>query len=160
MDLRQVRGILREIFRDLESELSRHHPTCELSGRCCKFKEYDHTLFLSAPEAELLLADAPPAARELDDGATCPWQDEKGRCTAREARPLGCRVFYCDPRFDAVGPDISEKFIRRLKQSVESLAWPWDYAPLHHHLARARDEGRLSSVDNVNRNEVGDETGR
>ncbi len=146
MDLRQIREILGAIYRDLDSELSRHQPACELSGRCCKFKEYEHTLFLSAPEAELLLADAPPPVRELDDGATCPWQDDRGRCTAREARPLGCRVFFCDPRFEAVGPDIAEEFIRRLKKAVESRAWPWDYAPLHRHLARARDEGRLESL--------------
>ena len=38
--------------------------------------------------------------RPLDQGATCPWQDSRGHCTAREARPLGCRVYYCDPAFE------------------------------------------------------------
>ncbi len=30
----------------------------------------------------VLIADAPHPVRPLDQGATCPWQDGHGRCTA------------------------------------------------------------------------------
>jgi hypothetical protein len=141
--LPQIRAELQRLYRELDQAVARHHPVCALSGRCCKFKEYDHTLFLSAPEALLLVADSPLPARELDAGETCPWQDERGHCTAREARPLGCRIFYCDPGFESTAPEIAETFISRLKRLTDTHHWPWNYAPLHQHLHQARAEGRL-----------------
>jgi hypothetical protein len=134
-DLDQLRELLSGLYRELDQAIAGHGPVCELSGRCCRFKEHGHTLFLSAPEAALLLADAPDPVRELDDGETCPWQDHQGRCTAREARPMGCRVYYCDPRYQEVAPRLSEEFLRRLNEMVTQQNWPWNYAPLHHHLA-------------------------
>src|SRR3954452_19573866 len=95
----RIRAALHALYAALDEEVARLGPVCRLSGRCCRFAEYDHTLFVSAPEMAVLLADAPPPSRPLDDGETCPWQDTKGRCTAREARPLGCRVYYCDPTY-------------------------------------------------------------
>ena len=137
------RAPLRALYADLDAAVASRGPVCRLSGRCCRFTEYDHTLFLSVPEAELLLADAPPPARPLDPGATCPWQDARGRCTAREARPLGCRVYYCDPAFAPHAPELSEAYIGRLKRLADEHGWPWGYAPLHHHLRRAEAEGRF-----------------
>ena len=67
-----------------------------------------------AAEAALLVADAPPPARPLDDGATCPWQDGAGRCTARGARPLGCRVYFCDPSYEGQAEPLTEEFLGRL----------------------------------------------
>ncbi len=140
-----VRAPLHAIYADLDAEVARMAPVCQLSGRCCRFEEYGHTLFLSGPEAALLLAEAPPPSRSLDDGASCPWQDASGLCTAREARPLGCRVYFCDPAFQADAPGLSEVYLGRLKRLVDDLGLGWNYAPLHHHLRRAEAEGRFSS---------------
>ena len=85
----------------------------------------------------LLLADAPQPVRPLDDGATCPWQDAQGRCTAREARPLGCRVYFCDPSYEPTAPELTEQFLGPLKQLADEHGWPWNYAPLHQHLHQA-----------------------
>jgi hypothetical protein len=141
-----LRSELGALYRELDQEIANHHPVCELSGRCCRFKDYDHTLFLSTPEAALLLADAPPPVRPLDEGETCPWQDARGRCGARQARPLGCRVFFCDPGFTSAGPQIAEVFITKLKRLAERHGWPWNYARLHDHLEQARAEGRFGKV--------------
>jgi hypothetical protein len=141
---------LRRLYAELDAAVARLGPVCLLSGRCCRFSEYGHTLFLSAPEAALLLAEAPPPSRALDDGSTCPWQDSQGRCTAREARPLGCRVYYCDPTYQAHAPLLSEQFITRLKQLADAYELPWDYAPLHRHLELARNEGRFPPPAFVN----------
>ena len=132
------------LYAEIDAEVRRLGPKCDLSGRCCRFEEYGHTLFLSAPEAALLVADAPTPSRPLDDGATCPWQDDRGRCTAREARPIGCRVYFCDPTYEDQAPAVSEAFIARLKALVEDLGLPWNYAPLHRHLRDERDAGRLA----------------
>jgi hypothetical protein len=139
----RLRGPLTTLYAALDAAVAAFGPVCELSGRCCRFAEFDHTLFLSSVEAELLLADAPAPARALDDGATCPWQDAAGRCTARGARPLGCRVFFCDPAYLPHAAGLSEEFLGRLKRLVEDLGLPWDYAPLHRHLHAAAAAGRL-----------------
>ncbi len=125
---------LEALYSQLDAEVARHAPVCRISGRCCRFREYGHTLFLSAPECAYLLSRAPKPSRPLDDGETCPWQDEQGRCTAREARPLGCRVYFCDPVYEGAAPVITEEFLARLKRLVDRHELPWSYAPLHRHL--------------------------
>ena len=82
MNENEAREELRRVYEELDAEIVRLAPRCELSGRCCRFKEYDHTLFLSTIEADFLLSESSFPARPLDDGATCPWQDASGRCTA------------------------------------------------------------------------------
>lgn len=144
--LERLRGALRAIYDDLGAELARLGPTCHLSGRCCRFEEFGHTLFVSGLEMAVLLADAPVPCRPLDDGRTCPWQDAAGRCTAREARPLGCRVYFCDPSYEAVAPEVSERFIGRLKRVADEFGLPWHYAPLHRHLREAAADGRFRDV--------------
>ena len=147
LDVGRFREALRGVYAGLDDDVARLAPTCQVSGRCCRFEEYGHTLFVSAPEFALLLADAPPPPRPLDEGATCPWQDDRGRCSAREARPMGCRVYFCDPNYQEHAPEIAEAGIRRLKRLVDELDLPWDYAPLHRHLRRARDDGRFPAYD-------------
>ena len=137
-----VRQGLRRLYDDFDAEVAAHRPICALSGRCCRFEEYGHTLFVSAIEFALLAADAPAPARPPDDGQTCPWQDGRGHCTARGARPLGCRAYYCDPFYEPHAPALSEAFIGRLRHLTDSLGLPWDYAPLHRHLAAAAEAGR------------------
>lgn len=137
------RDRLSSIYRETDAAVAVLGPACALSGRCCRFHEADHALFVSAPEAALLLADAPPPSRPLDDGATCPWQSAAGLCTAREARPVGCRVYYCDAAYLPHAPAIAEAAIARLREMVDDLGLDWGYAPLHHHLRRAAEEGRF-----------------
>jgi hypothetical protein len=125
---------LRLIYDEVDAAVSSAGPICELSGRCCRFREYGHTLFLSGPEFGYLVRHAPSPVRPVDSGETCPWQDQSGRCCAREARPLGCRVYFCDPTYQDLAPVLSEQFISQLKKHAERHNLAWNYAPLHHHL--------------------------
>jgi hypothetical protein len=138
-DLDVLRREVRAIYADLARDVAEAGPVCDLSGRCCRFVEWDHTLFLSGIEAEILRADAPAPARPLDDGATCPWQDAAGRCTAREARPLGCRVYYCAPSYPERSHELSALYLGRLRHLADRLGRPWNYAPLHVHLRDGTD---------------------
>jgi hypothetical protein len=135
---------VRALYRELDAEVARLGPVCQISGRCCRFQEHGHTLFVSQPELEFLLREGPQPIRPLDDGLTCPWQDTLGRCTARQARPLGCRVYYCDPAYEPHGSELSERYIARLKRLAERYGVAWNYAPLHRHLHRAREQGALA----------------
>ncbi|MBX6313892.1 MAG: hypothetical protein IRY99_13395 [Isosphaeraceae bacterium] len=146
LDPSAFRAELQALYADLEADIARLGPVCRLSGRCCRFAEYDHTLFVSAPEFALLLAEAPPPARPLDDGATCPWQDHRGHCTARAARPLGCRVYFCEASYQKPMHALSEAYLARLKRLTEAHGLPWNYAPLHRHLHAARAAGRFPAT--------------
>jgi Fe-S-cluster containining protein len=124
----ELRHELQQLYAELEREIVQAGPVCELSGRCCRFADYGHTLFVSSLEAELLLEDGLPEGAAID-GAGCPFQ--KGKlCTARDKRPLGCRVFYCDPTYQARGQELSEEYVARLKALAERLGRDWHYAPL------------------------------
>jgi hypothetical protein len=112
-------------------------PVCVASGRCCRFKEYGHVLYISNLEAEVLLS-APPFEQPVS-ADFCPFQ--RGNvCTAREPRPLGCRVYYCDPSYQETGNVITEKYLGRLKQLALDHGLPWRYAPLHEFLAEHQSD--------------------
>jgi hypothetical protein len=143
LDPDPIRSKLKALYAELDREVAAQRPVCRLSGRCCRFREYGHTLFVSAAEFALLVADAPPPLRPIDDGDTCPWQNALGHCTARDARPIGCRVYYCDPAFEPHVGALSERFVAELKRLVDQNELPWHYAPLHHHLRAAEQAGRI-----------------
>jgi hypothetical protein len=126
-----------EMYREVDREVAAAGPVCVASGRCCRFKEYGHVLFLSNLEADVLLRGAPSYEGPVTPDF-CPFQ--KGNlCTAREPRPLGCRVYYCDPKYQEIGVAISEKYLRRLKALADAAGVPWRYAPLHHFLNHPED---------------------
>ncbi len=47
-------------------------PICQLSGRCCRFQEYGHTLFVSSLEVQFLLDHAPEPERPAGSRADLP----------------------------------------------------------------------------------------
>jgi Fe-S-cluster containining protein len=126
-----------ELYQQVDRDVAAAGPVCVASGRCCRFKEYGHVLFLSNLEAETLLAGAPSFERPVSPDF-CPFQ--KGNlCTAREPRPLGCRIYYCDPHYQETAHVLTEKYLRRLKDLAEAHGIPWRYAPLHHFLNHPED---------------------
>ena len=126
-----------ELYAAVDREVAAAGPVCVASGRCCRFKEYGHVLYLSNLEAEILREAAPPYEPPVGpDG--CPFQ--KGNlCTAREPRPLGCRVYYCDPAYQETANQLTEKYLHRLKELAVEHRVAWRYAPLHHFLNHPED---------------------
>ena len=114
-------------YRAADAAVAAHQPICQKSGRCCRFTEYGHTLFLSDMEAEILLEGADIKTSSRD---SCPFQID-GLCTARDQRPLACRIYFCDVTFQDAMPVIAEEFNRQLKQVADAAGRPWRYAPLH-----------------------------
>ncbi len=127
-----LRRLVLDIYREVDAAVAAAGPVCVASGRCCRFKEYGHTLFLSNLEAAVLLADAPAYERPVT-ADFCPFQKDN-LCTARGPRPLGCRIYYCDPTYQETGSRLSEEYLRRLKEIARARGLPWRYAPLHHFL--------------------------
>ncbi len=116
---------LRQLYEALDRELQAIRPVCELSGRCCRFAEYGHSLFVTDLELqELFLRHGPP---NEPIGETCPYQSSTGTCEAREGRPLGCRVYFCDPTYQSVMPELTEQHHRQLVALHERERVPYRY---------------------------------
>ncbi len=86
----------------LADEAYRGHG-CPASAECCQLKARNREPWLWRPEWELVQEKA----RALHGGALppdradggCPFLDASGlRCTVYEARPFGCRTFFCERR--------------------------------------------------------------
>ena len=140
-----------QLYAEVDREVAAAGPVCVASGRCCRFKEYGHVLFLSGLEAEVLLDAAPPYPQPVM-ADFCPFQKDN-LCTAREPRPLGCRVYYCDPSYQETGNAITEKYLRRFKELAEQEGVDWHYAPLHYFL-NVVDSLRESSLPINSRSEL------
>jgi hypothetical protein len=133
-----------DLYREVDQAVAAAGPVCVASGRCCRFKEYGHTLFLSNLEAQVLLADAPAYERPVS-ADFCPFQKDK-LCTAREVRPLGCRIYYCDPSYQETGNQISERYLQQLKTLADENGLAWRYAPLHYFLNHPKEALDQDSV--------------
>ena len=127
-----VRRQVLELYREVDQAVAAAGPVCVASGRCCRFKEYSHVLYVSNLEADVLLAEAPAYQQPVSPNF-CPFQKEN-LCTAREPRPLACRVFFCDPNYQETGNRLSEEYLRRLKELAQANGIEWRYAPLHEFL--------------------------
>ena len=120
---------LLRIYDAVDSAIAEARPRCDASGRCCRFDEWGHTLFLTAPEAERLFSEPfPPGGEVAAD--RCPYQ-VGGRCVARERRPLGCRIYFCDPAWAERMPAVMETALAELRALHEAEGMAWDYRPLH-----------------------------
>ena len=118
-----------KVYAAADAAVAAAGPRCDASGRCCRFTEYGHTLFLSHFEAALLLDSAPPYAKPVTRD-TCPFQ-VNNLCSARDARPLGCRIYFCDPSYQETGNRITEDAVAALKGLADEAGTGWRYAPLH-----------------------------
>jgi Fe-S-cluster containining protein len=145
-----LRNRVLEIYAEVNAAIALASPRCDASGRCCRFAEYKHTLFLSHFEAEILL-DTAPAFSKPASSATCPFQ-VNNLCTARDERPLGCRIYFCDPAFQEQQSTITEVALKKLKQLADEFGTGWRYAPLHVFLnetTRPQDEAVTKSESRI-----------
>jgi Fe-S-cluster containining protein len=127
--LSNIRKLVRELYADVDAAVAAAGPQCDASGRCCRFKEWGHVLYLSQLEADVLLSEAPPYQPPVSPDF-CPFQKDN-LCTAREPRPLGCRIYFCDPAYQETGNRIMESALSKLKQLAREHDLDWRYAPLH-----------------------------
>ena len=116
-DRAEVREALERVYRDLGLEIAQRQPRCELSGRCCRFEEYGHRLYVTTIELAGFvhgLRQGGGAVREWD-GRGCPFQVSK-LCSVHAIRPFGCRVFFCDPTATQWQNEAYERFHGEIKR--------------------------------------------
>lgn len=122
-DLAEMMG---RFYADVDAEVAAHSPVCINRGACCKFKAFGHRLYVTDLELRYFVTGmAERWASPSGDGG-CPFQRD-GVCTARAHRPLGCRVYFCDPASrDWQGP-LYERFLTRLKAMGDRLGIRYRY---------------------------------
>lgn len=120
-----VVAAMHAFYAEADAAIAAKGATCWNRGDCCRFAVYGHRLFVTTLETAYYLAagdSSPPV-----EGETCPHAFA-GRCHARDHRPLGCRIFYCDPNAqDWQGP-LTEDRLARLRRMHVEFNVPYFYA--------------------------------
>jgi Fe-S-cluster containining protein len=130
----RLRGLLDElarVYRDVDAAYAGYR--CPSSTECCRFgvtgrEPYVTSIELEAVNRGIARRGGPlsakrralPLFRETHvDERVCPLLDQHGHCSIYEARPLGCRSFWCDRAetpIDAVHRDTLAAFVRRIQE--------------------------------------------
>ncbi|MFQ5429948.1 MAG: hypothetical protein ACE5E1_06520 [Phycisphaerae bacterium] len=92
----RLAGEMGTFYADLDQRIAARRPVCRQSGVCCRFDSYGHRLYVTGIELAYFVRGLRGQWRPPEPGSKgCPYQIE-GICTAREHRPMGCRLFFCD----------------------------------------------------------------
>ncbi len=113
---------LEAIYTIITDQIAARRPLCEVSGRCCNFEKHGHRLYVTGLEAAYTLTRLPPAqtlslpmiadARARGD---CPFLINK-LCTVHTIKPLGCRVYFCDPTAQDWQQELSERTLDMVRK--------------------------------------------
>ena len=116
---------LKALYAQLGEELRVLSVRCDLSGLCCDFEKSGHVLMSTDLEVEHARQSAPHPSLE-GPANTCP-HFRSGLCGLREGRPLGCRVYFCDPEYADKMQQVSERYHRRVVQIHERHGLSYRY---------------------------------
>jgi len=134
---------LAEVYRDADALHAGW--SCPASTECCRFgitgrEPYVTSIELLAVRRAIAARGgtrswkrAPAAARDAEGASTgrialpvvaeertCPLLCASGRCAVYEARPLGCRTFYCDRA--GPGGKVKQREVNALVRRIQEIA--------------------------------------
>jgi Fe-S-cluster containining protein len=119
-----ARGGLLELYREVDRAYG--GVSCEQSTECCRFGITGREPYVTPLESSLLrqaiqARGGLPRRRALPIAgeSPCPLLTDEGRCSVYEARPFGCRTFYCER---ASGREPTRAEVRELSQRLTHLA--------------------------------------
>jgi len=130
---------MERFYDDLNEEIAQQPGHCWLKTACCHLDQQSgHRLFVTFLEVcDYLARHVPPEAT----GTTCAHLSN-GICQIRNDRPLGCRIYYCDPAAQHWQESMAETYLLRLKHLHNELNVPYFYADWLHVLDVIRAHGR------------------
>ena len=118
-----VRDAVARVYAQLQEQMDTRRPKCDASGRCCRFDEFGHRLYVTTVELAAFVAGLESSERS---GEACPFQ-VGGLCSVHAIRPFGCRVFFCDSTSDDWQHEQYERFHGDLKRLHEQLGVEYRY---------------------------------
>ena len=119
----EVRRAVQNLYIALRDAIDLRRPLCSASGRCCRFEEYGHRLFVTTAEMAGFVHDL-GRPLPLPGASGCPFQAET-LCSVHTIRPLGCRVFFCDASSTDWQREQYERFHSALKSIHNELHIPY-----------------------------------
>lgn len=127
LDNATLQDDMRALYDDVDRQIAAHQPNCRNRGQCCNFQAYGHRLYVSTVELSHFVSNHADSWRGSNATAgQCPYQVD-GKCTARESRPLGCRIFFCESETAAWPNEIYEAALERSQQIATSHSVEYRY---------------------------------
>lgn len=128
----EVIAAMRDFYEYVDRRIEELGPVCWNKGECCRFGQFGHRLYVTALEVAYYLARSGAAGDGEGDnpavtGDFCPHAIA-GRCDVRGHRPLGCRIFYCDPAARHWQGPLTEELLGQLRRLHEELKITYLYA--------------------------------
>lgn len=110
---------IQNLYRAVQDALDLRKPVCNVSGRCCRFEEYGHRLFVTTLEMAAFVHHL-GQQHSVDgwNGRGCPFQ-WNGLCKVHRIRPMGCRLYFCDPTAIEWHQETYERFHAELRRLHE-----------------------------------------
>ena len=121
----EVRATVADLYAAVQREIDQRKPLCVISGKCCRFEEYGHRLYVTTVELAAFVHSSPAMPSDWD-GMGCPFQKNK-LCSVHPIRPFGCRMFFCDPTSTEWQNHRYERFHADLKRIHEQFDVPYFY---------------------------------
>jgi len=117
---------VKQIYNWLDSIIKPLNNQCEACGKCCHFDSFGHKLFITAPEL-LYFKQNVKNLKPMPE-KHCPYL-ENGKCSARNFRFAGCRIFLCRADKDLQNK-LSEKTVEKFKILCDKYNIPYFYKDL------------------------------
>jgi Fe-S-cluster containining protein len=125
-----VGDAVRNVYVALADAIELRKPICRTSGRCCRFDEFGHRLFVTTMEMGTFVRELEQMGQcrlsGTDASAGCPFQID-GLCSVHSIRPFGCRIFFCDETATQWQHEQYARFHQELKRLHEELGVRYFY---------------------------------
>ena len=72
-----VSAAVGRVYADVQAAIDERKPPCAISGRCCRFEEYGHRLYVTTLELAAFVRELNAAPDPSWDGTGCPFQRGK-----------------------------------------------------------------------------------
>jgi Fe-S-cluster containining protein len=115
-----------QIYDRLDSNIKSSNNQCAACGKCCNFESFDHKLFVTTPE--LLYFSKNVKNLKLILTQSCPYLED-GKCSVRNYRFAGCRIFFCKADKDLQNK-LSKETIGKFKMLCDKFNFPYCYIDL------------------------------
>ncbi|MEO1584888.1 MAG: YkgJ family cysteine cluster protein [Planctomycetota bacterium] len=135
--LPEVDVAITDAHRAIAGDIGASRPVCTASGRCCDFGRTGHDLFVTGLEVAWTLDRIPPERAVLSEDVhdarargDCPFLvgESVRRCGVHPARPMGCRVYFCDPTREGFVQDLAERGAALVRDIHDRFDVPYIYA--------------------------------
>jgi len=133
----QIDTAIRKLWQEIDAAIAQRKPVCNTSGRCCRFDEFGHRLYVTGLEIAWVLEqhsrqDSPDAScnglalPQFEQRGACRFQVD-GLCSIHTIRPMGCRIFFCEAGTERWQQQLYETQLQRLRNLHDAHALPYVY---------------------------------